>query len=382
VKRKRLKDLAQVVSGGTPKTSVANYWNGYIPWATPADLSRIVGPYISETPRQLTDDGLKACSARVMPAGSVLLSSRAPIGHVAINTQPMATNQGFKSLIPGDQLDAKYLYYWLKANRAYLESLGNGATFKEIGKRTVENIEIPVPHVNEQRRIATILDKADAIRIKRREMVSYLDALEQSIFESMFKADSQHQTLDDVVDIKSGSTPSKANVDFWGGDMPWFSPKDIKASNLYDSLDHVTDKALEKTSLKKLPVNTPVVVVRGMILAHSAPTAVLRTPATINQDLKALIPKNGIDVDFLAAAIRARKKWLLQRVATSAHGTKRIETRVLRELPIPKVGQSQQIAFSHATACVKRMRRSLNSQLDSSDYLLASLQSRAFSGQL
>ena len=93
-----LGEISRIVSGATPKTGVAAYWDGDIQWATPADLSKLDGPYIAETPRTLTDAGVKSCATSVLPSGSVLLSSRAPIGHVAINTVPMATNQGFKSL--------------------------------------------------------------------------------------------------------------------------------------------------------------------------------------------------------------------------------------------------------------------------------------------
>jgi len=123
-----LGQLCEIVSGATPKTSIAGYWDGDIDWATPADLSRLRGAYIDETPRKITAAGLATCAASLLPVGSVLLSSRAPIGHVAINTRLMATNQGFKSLVPNPELlDAKYLYYWVRAHKDYLQSLGNGA---------------------------------------------------------------------------------------------------------------------------------------------------------------------------------------------------------------------------------------------------------------
>lgn len=116
-----------------------------------------------------------------------MLSSRAPIGHVAINTQPMATNQGFKSLVPRtSRLDPKYLYYWLRAKTDYLQSLGNGATFKEVSKATVARVEIPLPALDEQRRIAGMLDHADALRAKRRQVHGELDLLAQSIFHDLF----------------------------------------------------------------------------------------------------------------------------------------------------------------------------------------------------
>lgn len=185
--RVRLDQCTDVVSGATPDTSESSYWDGDICWATPKDLSELDGVYISDTLRKITRRGLESCAASVLPPESVLFSSRAPIGHVAINTVPMATNQGFKSLIPDRQrVYPKFLYYWLRKNRRYLESLGNGATFKEVSKAIVSGIEIALPPLAEQRRIAQILDKADELRARRRAALAKLDTLTQSIFLDMF----------------------------------------------------------------------------------------------------------------------------------------------------------------------------------------------------
>ena len=185
--RVRLDECCAIVGGATPSTSVPEYWDGDICWATPKDLSDLEGAQIADTPRKLTREGLASCAADVLPAGSVLFSSRAPIGHVALNTVPMATNQGFKSFIPKpDLLDAKFLYHWLRRNRPYLESLGNGATFKEVSKAVVSRIKILLPPLPEQRRIADVLDRAEALRAKRRAALAQLDTLTQSIFLDMF----------------------------------------------------------------------------------------------------------------------------------------------------------------------------------------------------
>ena len=183
----RLEDCAEIVSGATPSTSESAYWDGDVCWATPKDLSELEGAYISDTTRKITRGGLQSCAATVLPPNSVLFSSRAPIGHVAINTVPMATNQGFKSFVLNrERVHATFLYHWLRRNRPYLESLGNGATFKEVSKAVVSRIEIPLPPLPEQRRIAEILDKADALRAKRRAALAQLDTLTQSIFLDMF----------------------------------------------------------------------------------------------------------------------------------------------------------------------------------------------------
>jgi type I restriction enzyme, S subunit len=182
-----LGDVAQVVSGATPKSSVDHYWDGDIPWITPADLSNLAGKEVSVTSRRITAAGLSSCSARLLPARSVLFSSRAPIGHVAINTVPMATNQGFKSLVPDHEiLSPDFLYWWLKSNKSYLQSLGRGATFKEVSKEIVESIEIPLPPLEEQRRIATILDKVRSIQNRAEARKAELRSFEESLFNHFF----------------------------------------------------------------------------------------------------------------------------------------------------------------------------------------------------
>jgi len=183
----RLEDCCKIIGGSTPSTSINTYWDGDICWATPKDLSELEDSYISDTPRKITRAGLDSCAATILPIGSVLFSSRAPIGHVAVNTVPMATNQGFKSFLPKPGcIDAKFLYWWLRTNRAYLESLGNGATFKEVSKTVVAQIEILLPPLSEQQRIAEILDKAEALRSKRRSALAQLDTLTKAIFLDLF----------------------------------------------------------------------------------------------------------------------------------------------------------------------------------------------------
>jgi type I restriction enzyme, S subunit len=182
-----LGDCCEVVGGATPKTGEPTYWDGEIDWATPKDLSNLNSAYIRSTPRKLTDVGLQSCSAALLPADSVLLSSRAPIGHVAINTVPMATNQGFKSLIPDkSQVDSKYLFYWLRANNNYLQSLGRGATFKEVSKRIVQKITVPLPPLEEQRRfrdaIALLNQSSDRFTVDKDQHDRLFSSLQQRAF--------------------------------------------------------------------------------------------------------------------------------------------------------------------------------------------------------
>jgi type I restriction enzyme, S subunit len=153
-------DVCDVVNGGTPKTGVLEYWGGQHQWITPAEMGKRSTPYVSQTERTITDQGLQNSSARPLPPMSVILSSRAPIGHLVINTEPMATNQGCKGLIPRKQIDHKFLYYYLGSIVDLLNDLGTGATFKELSGGKLKEVPVPLPPLPEQQRIVTLLDEA------------------------------------------------------------------------------------------------------------------------------------------------------------------------------------------------------------------------------
>jgi len=160
----KLFQCCEIVSGATPRRNVPEFWNGDIAWVTPKDLSKLDKKVLADTPEGITREGLNSCSAKILPKGALLFSSRAPIGHVAITGRPMATNQGFKSLIPLDDVDVNYLYWCIKHITPSIIAKGRGATFKEVSKEIVENVEIPLPPLEEQKRIAAILDLPRHVR--------------------------------------------------------------------------------------------------------------------------------------------------------------------------------------------------------------------------
>ena len=156
-------DLGEVVGGATPSTrKPENYENGDIAWITPKDLSTFNGRFIFRGERNITEIGLNSCSTRLLPPNTVLFSSRAPIGYVAIAAKEMCTNQGFKSVIPNADTDYMFLYYLLKYNRDSIENMGSGTTFKEVSGNTMKSIKVRVPvDKEEQQRIGAILSAID-----------------------------------------------------------------------------------------------------------------------------------------------------------------------------------------------------------------------------
>lgn len=156
-------DLGTVVGGATPSTkNEENYVGGTIAWITPKDLAGFFGRFISRGERNITEIGLKSCSTQLMPAHTILFSSRAPIGYVAIAEQEVCTNQGFKSVIPNEKTDYMFLYYLLKYNKDKIEHLGSGTTFKEVSGNTMRGVEVFVPEsIEEQKQISSILSIID-----------------------------------------------------------------------------------------------------------------------------------------------------------------------------------------------------------------------------
>lgn len=185
MKRIKLGEVCEIVSGSTPKTGIDEYWDGDIDWITPAELTDETY-IIKESQRKITYVAVQKSGLKSFPQGTVILSSRAPIGKVAIAGKEMYCNQGFKNLICSDQIDNRYLYWYLKGKTDYLNSLGRGATFKEISKTIIEGIEIPLPDIDEQINCSNILKKCWDLILEQKEQIKAYDELIKSRFVELF----------------------------------------------------------------------------------------------------------------------------------------------------------------------------------------------------
>jgi type I restriction enzyme S subunit len=176
-----LDEVAHVVGGGTPSRAEPAYWNGRIPWATPTDLTKLPGRYILKTASSISERGLAASSAKLLPPGSVLMTSRATIGVCAINTTPMATNQGFQNLVPREGTDVEYLFYALSNKQAELIKLAAGSTFLEVSRRSVARLAVSLPPLSEQRKIAAILSAVDEAIEATQAVIDQLQVVKKAI---------------------------------------------------------------------------------------------------------------------------------------------------------------------------------------------------------
>lgn len=211
----KIADLGTVIGGATPSTkNAANYEKGTIAWITPKDLSTFTGRYIQRGERNITEIGLKSCSTQLLPTNSVLFSSRAPIGYIAIAANEVCTNQGFKSVIPNDDTDPLFLYYLLKYNKDKIESMGSGTTFKEISGNTMKSISVRVPtDISVQKRISAMLGMIDD-KIEENERIN--DNLEQQAFSAfdnlIANAENNDYTVSDYAFLNPKRTLAKNQV--------------------------------------------------------------------------------------------------------------------------------------------------------------------------
>lgn len=247
---KSIKEVADVVSGGTPSKNVNEYWEGgYIAWATPTDITKNRGKYIEETELYITESGLKNSSANLLPIGSILMCSRATIGPRCINTVPMATNQGFKSFVCKDNLFNEFMYYLLEIVKDEFISLASGSTFLEISKREVENKLIPVPPLVEQKKIAEILSTVDESIKKTDEIIEKTKELKKGLMQKLLTKGIGHRkfkmteigkipeawdtnSLGNVGEFKNGI--NKRKEDFGFG-VRFVNIQDVYANNIINS---------------------------------------------------------------------------------------------------------------------------------------------------
>ena len=229
----KLGEVCTIVSGSTPKTSVTSYWDGNIKWITPAELNEDTF-YIMDSVRHITEEGKEKTGLSYLPAGTVILSSRAPIGKTAIAGCEMCCNQGFKNLICSDAIYNEYLYFFLKSKTDYLNSLGRGATFKEITHYLVESIEIPLPEVNQQKEIAEKFKKLEQLISLRKQQLAKLDELVKARFVEMFgdvllnSMQWPEKTLENMADIVSGITKGRKTAEADLQEVPYMAVSNVK----------------------------------------------------------------------------------------------------------------------------------------------------------
>ncbi len=352
-------EVAEVVGGGTPKTDNPEYFGGDIPWITPADLSGYTEKYISRGKRNISQAGLNNSGARLMPAGTVLFSSRAPIGYVAIAANPVATNQGFKSFVLKEGLTPDYVYYYLQHAKKIAVGLASGTTFLEISGKKAAQIPIPVPPIEDQRKIVAEIEKqftrleagvgalkrvqanlkryraavlkaacegklvpteAELVRKEGRKYETGAELLARILEErrkrwagrGKYKEPASPHTdtlpplpegwvwttIGACFNVAIGATPSRKEKSYWEGKIPWVSSGEVRFKRITETKERITQEGLENTSTQINPMGS---VLLGMIGEGRTrgQTAILGIDACNNQNCAAIwVSKSGLPPEY------------------------------------------------------------------------------------
>ena len=298
-------EVCEVVNGATPKTATESFWGGDIQWITPAEMGGLASPYLARTKRTLTDEGLSSCSARLLPPQSVILSSRAPIGHLVINTEPMATNQGCKGLVPNNDLDSKFLFYYLQSIRERLNDLGSGTTFLELSASKLRQVPIPLPPLNEQRRIVATLDEAlgeiGELKRNRQAKIEAFDDVKASMLTELLypnpgAAAKEWQTvrLGEAFPTKTGGTPPKSEADNYGDFLPFAKPPELNSAVINSTPDGLSKHGA--AGARTAPPGSILVSCIGVLGKVGKVGRLL----AFNQQINAILPNNDVAVpDFV-----------------------------------------------------------------------------------
>jgi len=354
--RKKIKEVADVIGGSTPKTNVEEYWGGNNYWVTPAELDG--SKYIEKTVRCITSNAVDKTNLTLMPSGTVLLSSRAPIGKVCITKAPMYCNQGFKNLICKELLYNEFAYYFLKHNVDYLQSLGTGATFKEISKKVVENVTIPVPPLSEQQHIVEELDLLSSIIEKKKTQLNELDNLAQSLFYEMFGDPISNEKgwevkkLGKLCITSSGGTPSKTHKEYYeGGNIPWLRSGEVAQGFIYNTEICITEEGLNNSSAKYFPTNTVVVAMYGATVGQ---VGIIKNRMTTNQAICGIFPNELFVPTFLMFFLKGMKPVYLKDAAGGAQPN--ISQGVIKNTLVPIVSIALQQQFASKIEAIEHQK--------------------------
>ena len=309
--QRKLGDIATITGGGTPSTNISEYWNGDIDWYSPVEIGE--KRYASGSIRKITKLGLEKSSAKILPVGTVLFTSRAGIGNTAILQVEGCTNQGFQSITPNSkELDTYFLYTMTPKLKRYGEVTGAGSTFVEVSGKQMEQMNLMIPSLDEQKHVSQLFKVMDdAITLHQRKLEKLKlakKALLQKLFpkngsqfpEIRFKGFTdawEQRKLGDIATITGGGTPSTNISEYWNGDIDWYSPVEIGEKRYASgSIRKITKLGLEKSSAKILPVGTVLFTSRAGI----GNTAILQVEGCTNQGFQSITPNSKeLDTYFL-----------------------------------------------------------------------------------
>ena len=390
-KKVKISDIGKIVSGATPKTKDVDNYGGSIAWITPADLSGYTSKYISHGLRNITQKGYDSCSTHLMPRGTVLFSSRAPIGYVAIAENPICTNQGFKSIVPNDDIDSEFLYYQLQYLRKKIQEKGSGTTFKEISGKVLGETDIVVPSLEEQSRIVaridelfSELDKAvDTLKTTKEQLTVYRQAVLKSAFSDFNKKIIIRNTADIVTSGSRG----------WAKYYSETGALFIRIGNLthtgididLDDVQHITPPNNAEGTRTKLRTKDVLISITADLGSIGFVTENIQE-AYINQHIALVRFSNPVQGKFMAWYLRSEygQKDLLKN--KRGGGKLGLGLDDIRDTPVPivndLVAQKTVDEIEERLSVCDSIEKTVDAALTQADAMRQSILKQAFEGKL
>lgn len=393
--KKRISYLFDLLgSGTTPNTSERRFYeDARIPWVNTGDLN---DGTVTVTEKCVNETAIREHSAlKLYPAGTLLIALYgATIGKLGLLSTASTVNQAcFAMGAPKNDVSPRYVLYWLFGNREHIVSMAYGGGQPNISGELIRSLRITVPPLPEQRAIATFLDREtariDALIARKKRLIELLEEKRQALISHLVtkgltrnvnRRESGIPWLGSIpshwdirpikhcVNVIGGMTPSKENPEYWNGDVPWVSPKDMKRFEIFDSEDHITKAALQGTTIALLPTQTVMIVIRGMILARYVPVAINEVPVTINQDMKGLVCRPGILPRYLGYQLRSIQDAFFAVMEEAGHGTLCLRTELWNniQIAIPNISEQEAICSeidrgsAKIIECVSQIETSLS----------------------
>jgi type I restriction enzyme S subunit len=328
----QLSEIGKIVGGGTPDSGKKEYWEGGILWAVPTDITKLGSNFIDNTHRTISTLGLEKSSAQILPTGTILLTSRATIGECAINTKPITTNQGFQNLICNKNNNNLYILYALKYFKNKLLKMSQGTTFLEISKKNIEKIEILLPPLKEQQKIASILSNVDSLIEQTQKEITEIKNLKKGLMQKLLTKGISHKkfkiinwlfgkeikipeewelkSINELGNIVTGNTPNTSNNEYFGDDYLWASPSDFGKEKYVKQTNSMLSKKGFAIS-RKIPKDAIMVVCIGSTIGKIGMAV---KEMTTNQQINSIICSN-FDSDFIYYKLQYNS-YLIQNVST------------------------------------------------------------------
>lgn len=375
----KLGDHISLVGGGTPSKEVDSYWNGDIPWASVKDFK---SDYISSTVDTITEEGVKNSATRIIPAGTLLIATRMAVGKVVFPQMDVAINQDLKAITCNSSLYSKFLFYLLKSKSGYFDSVSSGATVQGIKINHILDIQIPLPPLDTQKKIAAILDAADAYRQKTKTLIDKYDQLAQSLFLDMFGDPVMNPKNWEKLEMKKLCSFKKESV----------IPENILSGTKYLGLE-----CIEKETGNILDINVVTdgdlksnkfafdenYILYGKLRPYLNKVALPNFKGICSTDIIPIMPiKDKTNRRFICQIMRHKGFVSFAHERSSGANLPRISPSEIEKYPIINPPITLQNQFAERIHLIEAQKQQAQASLQKAEYLFNSLLQRAFKGEL